>query len=338
LGIGRLKLRRLNLALQGGGAHGAFTWGVLDRLLEEAALEIDTISAASAGTVNAVALLSGLAEGGREVARQRLDAVWEAIGKAGLPDYVRLNPFFAGLMRVPGIVSPYAFNPLDINPLRSILAAHIDFERLRQKPPARLIISATDVSTGGARLFDETEVSVDVVLASASLPTLYRAVEIEGRHYWDGGFSANPDLIRLATRSRTPDTLLVLLNPMRAEGAAPRQAAGIAHHISRITFNQPLLRDLSEIEARRQAATGLRGWLANRSERRLSRHRFHILSADAYTAELAPETKLQPHWELLSHLKLSGRNDAEHWLSGDRDAPATHRLGLWPARRNRNAA
>ncbi|MEZ5923779.1 MAG: patatin-like phospholipase family protein [Hyphomicrobiaceae bacterium] len=335
---GEHRFGRLNLALQGGGAHGAFTWGVLDRLLEEAALEIDTISAASAGAVNAVAMLSGLAEGGKEAAKARLDQVWLAISKAGLPDYARLNPFFAGLMRVPGIVSPYAFNPLDLNPLRSILAKHIDFDRLRATPPARLIISATDIATGRARLFDETEIGIDVVLASASLPTLYRAVEIEGRYYWDGGFSANPDLLSLVARSTTGETLLVLLNPMAAEGAAPRQAADIAHHMSRITFNQPLLRDLGEIEARRQAATGLRGWLAGRAERRLARHRFHLISADAYTAELAPESKLQTHWELLSHLKAAGRKEAACWLGTDAAGDTTDALGLGSAKRNRTAA
>jgi NTE family protein len=325
------------LALQGGGAHGAFTWGVLDRLLEEPDLEIDTISAASAGAVNAVAMLSGLSDGGREAARAKLDAVWQAIAKAGLPDYIRLNPFLAGLARVPSLVSPYTFNPLDINPLRSILAAQIDFERLEASPPAGLIISATDVATGKARLFEEHEISVDVVLASAALPTLHRSVEIGGRHYWDGGFSANPDLVTLAARSACPNTLLVLLNPARVE-AVPRQVVEIANRVSSITFHQPLLRDLREIEVRRQSAKGWRGWLAPASERRLARHRFHALSADVYTADLAPESRLQPHWELLSHLKSAGRNEAGRWLEAPSAVSATDRLGLWPTMTNRTAA
>ena len=334
---GRQRPRRLNLALQGGGAHGAFTWGVLDRLLEAPGPTFDMISAASAGTVNAVAMLSGLADGGREVAREKLDTVWQAIAKAGLPDYIRLNPFFAGLAKVPSLVSPYTFNPLDINPLRSILTAHIDFERLRAAPPAGLIISATDVATGEARLFDEQELSVDVVLASAALPTLHRSVEIGGRHYWDGGFSANPDLLTLAARSGCADTLLVLLNPARVE-TVPRQAVEIAYRVSNITFHQPLLRDLRELGARRQAAKGWRGWLAPAAERRLVRHRFHVLAADAYTADLAPESRHQPHWELLSHLKAAGRMEAQRWLESPSEASATDQLGLWPATTNRTAA
>lgn len=333
----RMLPRRLNLALQGGGAHGAFTWGVLDRLLEEEALSIDMVSAASAGAVNAVAMLSGLAVGGREAGRVKLEAVWQAISKAGLPDYIRLNPFLAGLARVHGLVSPYTFNPLDINPLKNILAEHIDFDRLRAAPPARLIISATDVATGEARLFDEREVSIDVVLASASLPTLYRSVEIDGRAYWDGGFSANPDLVTLAARSETADTLLVLLNPVSVD-TVPRQAAEIAHHVSRITFNQPLLRDLRELEARKQSLKRLWRWLAPAEERRIARHRLHTLSADAYTAGLAPESRLQTHWELLSHLKAAGRTEADRWLDGGTEVTATRRLVPWPLNRIRRAA
>ena len=329
--------RRLNLALQGGGAHGAFTWGVLDRLLEEEALSIDTVSAASAGAVNAVAMLAGLAQGGREAAREKLGAVWQAISKAGLPDYIRLNPFFAGLARVPGLVSPYTFNPLDINPLRDILAAHVDFDLLRANPPARLIISATDVATGEARLFDERALSIDVVLASASLPTLYKAVEIDGRAYWDGGFSANPDLVTLVEQSETLDTLLVLLNPASVD-ATPRHAAEIAHHVSRITFNQPLLRDLRELEARKRGLRGPWRWLASAHDKRIARHRLHVLSADAYTAGLAPESRLQTHWELLSHLKSAGRTEADRWLDSALEGSATFRLGLWPSNRISRAA
>jgi NTE family protein len=325
------------LALQGGGAHGAFTWGVLDRLLEEPGLAIDMVSATSAGAVNAVAMLAGLASGGREGAREKLDAVWQAISKAGLPDVMRLNPFIAGLNRVSGFLSPYTFNPLDINPLRAILSEHIDFERLRADPPAGLIISATDVATGEARLFDGREITADMVLASASLPTLNRAVEIEGRHYWDGGFSANPELIQLVLRAKSRDTLLVLLNPKRVD-AVPKQVAEIAQHMNRITFNQPLLRDLREIEVRRQAAQGPRGWLAGPEDRKLARHRFHVVAADPYTAGLSPESRLQPHWELLSHLKSAGRTEADGWLDAENDAGATLRSDPWQRSGNRNAA
>ncbi|MFO1171043.1 MAG: patatin-like phospholipase family protein [Hyphomicrobiaceae bacterium] len=326
------------MALQGGGAHGAFTWGVLDRLLEEEGLALDTVSAASAGAVNAVAMLDGLADGGRETARAKLEAVWQAISKAGFPDVARLNPFLAGLARVPALVSPYTFNPLDINPLRSILAREIDFERLRARPPARLIISATDVATGKARLFRETEVTVDVVLASACLPSLYRAVEIEGRSYWDGGFSANPELISLILGSQAAETLLILLNPLEAT-EVPKRARDIADGVSRITFNQPVLRDLAEIESRRRAVgTGWRRWLAQPEERRLAAHALHTLSAAAHTSEMGPETKLQPGWELLSHLRSAGRAEAQSWLTGGTAAPTTNGLARWRTNENSRVA
>src|SRR5688572_32902032 len=191
----------LNLALEGGGAHGAFTWGVLDRLLQDATLDIAWISATSAGAVNAVALASGLIEDGRDGARAKLRAVWEAVAKAGVPDLVRLNPWLAGLSRsnalaqVASMFSPYELNPLGFDPLRKLLEAHIDFAALREHAGPELLIAATALSTGHARLFRRSEITVEAVLASACLPMLHHAVTIDGQAYWDGGFSANPDLV-----------------------------------------------------------------------------------------------------------------------------------------------
>ncbi|MEI9901580.1 MAG: patatin-like phospholipase family protein [Hyphomicrobium sp.] len=190
----------MNLALQGGGAHGAFTWGVLDRLLEDDELEINWVSATSAGAVNAVALASGLSEGGKSSARNKLRSVWEAVHKAGVPDLMRLNPWLYGLSRAPQLAqmaslwSPYEFNPLGFDPLRRLLAESIDFEKLRKDSPIELLIAATEVASGRARIFRRNEITVDAVLASACLPTLHHAVEIDGAAYWDGGFSANPDI------------------------------------------------------------------------------------------------------------------------------------------------
>ena len=166
---------RINLALQGGGAHGAFTWGVLDRLLEEDVLSFGWVSGTSAGAVNAVALASGLATGGREGARAKLREVWEGVHKAGVPDLLRLNPFLFGLTnsstfaQVAGLLSPYEFNPLGFDPLRNLLADTIDFESIRQKSPVELLIAATEVATGRSRLFRQSEMTVEAVLASASL-------------------------------------------------------------------------------------------------------------------------------------------------------------------------
>src|SRR5204863_6392064 len=198
---------RVNLALQGGRAHGAFTWGVLDRLLEDEELKICWVSATSAGAVNAVALASGLLGGDRRAARAKLRSVWEAVHKAGVPDLLRLNPFLFGLSRAPQLAhvaslwSPYEFNPLGFDPLRRLLTDAIDFAKLRESSPVELLIAATEVASGRARIFRGEEVTVDAVLASACLPALHHAVEIEGVAYWDGGFSANPDLRTVAMES-----------------------------------------------------------------------------------------------------------------------------------------
>ncbi|MFN3744274.1 MAG: patatin-like phospholipase family protein [Hyphomicrobiaceae bacterium] len=320
LGIGGKRQRTINLALQGGGVHGAFTWGVLDRLLEDdKALHFSWISATSAGAVNAAALASGLANGGREEARRSLRRVWEAVQEAGVPDLVRLNPFLRGLGRpsslapVAALFSPYEFNPLGFDPLRRILSEHIDFQGIRAYPDLELLVAATDVATGAKRLFRRPELSVEAVLASACLPTIHHAVEIEGRAYWDGGFSANPDLVTLADESPTGDTLLVLLNAFDQPGV-PRSAREIAGTVSRITFNQPLRRDIEQIEAAR--ATSELGWWgrARTPAQRLAKHRFHLVEAGHHTAFLPADSKIQPDRTIISRLFLAGHSEAGKWL------------------------
>jgi NTE family protein len=319
-GIGGKRQRAINLALQGGGVHGAFTWGVLDRLLEDDnALHFSWISATSAGAVNATALASGLAHGGREQARRTLRTVWEAVQEAGVPVLVRLNPFLRGLGRpsslapVAALLSPYEFNPLGFDPLRRILSEHIDFERIRAFSGIELLIAATDVATGAKRLFRRAELTVEAVLASACLPTIHHAVEIEGRAYWDGGFSANPDLVTLADESPAGDTLLVLLNAFDQPGV-PRSTREIAGTVSRITFNQPLRRDIEQIEAAR-AASDLGWWgRARTPAQRLARHRFHLVEAGHHTAILPADSKIQPDRTIISRLFLAGRSEAGKWL------------------------
>ena len=313
---------RLNLALQGGGAHGAFTWGALDRLLETATLVIDTISGTSAGAVNAVALASGYAAGGADEARARLSDVWNAIADGGRPEVGTLNPFAAGLRsmealaggsmaRFSGAFSPYEFNPLDFNPLRAILAEHIDFDAVRAGD-LKLAIAATDVETGLARVFETHEVTLDVILASACLPAMSRAVEIDGRHYWDGGFSANPDLLSFARIAETQDTLLILISPLTQAGL-PQTPQEIAGAVARMTFNQPLLRDLWLIDAVR-TSKGLKLRPAGQLER-LAKQRFHVIDAGPHTGALAPETKLIPERGLLEQLRDAGRAEGELWLA-----------------------
>jgi NTE family protein len=313
---------RINLALQGGGAHGAFTWGVLDRLLEEDDLEIGWVSGTSAGAVNAVALASGLADGGPEAARAKLRQVWRAVYDAGVPDFLRMNPFLYGLTRslalspVTSLMSPYEFNPLGFDPLRRLLEETIDFARIRSDAPLELLIAATEVATGRARLFRRSELSIEAVLASACLPTLHHAVEIDGVAYWDGGFSANPDLITLARESPLRDTVIVQIAPLATHGlpTGPRE---IAAHVNRLTFNAPLLRDVAIIETIREMSSGRfgarRGPLAS-----LARHRFHLIDAGRTTSALNPETKMKPDWGLLTYLHGAGRTEAHKWLDGHR--------------------
>jgi NTE family protein len=307
---------KINLALQGGGAHGAFTWGVLDRLLEEENLTFGWVSGTSAGAVNAVALAAGLIEGGREGARAKLRQVWEGVHKAGVPDLLRLNPFLSGLsnsatfQHVASMLSPYDFNPLGFDPLRALLAETIDFESIRAKSPVELLIAATEVATGRARLFRRSEMSVESVLASACLPTLHRTTVIDGIAYWDGGFSKNPDLVTLATESPVKDTLLVQINPlMRRE--LPKGAREIAGAVNRLTFNAPILRDVELILAVREAS---RGRFGTRGQSALARHRFHMIEAGRYTAALSDDSKLKPDLGLFTYLHSAGRTQTHKWI------------------------
>ncbi len=312
-GFGRARAKLINLALQGGGAHGAFTWGVLDRLLEDGRLRPAAVSGASAGAVNAVGLAAGLAEGGPEAARAKLAELWRAVA-----DKARLNPLgngsgataMADLMT--RVLSPYQFNPMDLNPLRDVLERLIDFDRLRRVPPVDLYIAATDVATGRARIFRNPEISAAAVLASACLPQLYRAVEIDGRHYWDGGYSANPPLMPLVRDARAGDTLVVQIE--RAdEPEVPRRAPDILGRLNRITFNGPLLAELAEIEHCRQLAEGAL-WPGG-ALRRIARHRLHLIGAGEHTSRLPAGSKLSPDWRLLQGLRDSGRAAVEDWLA-----------------------
>mgnify|MGYP002083690739 CR=1 FL=1 len=305
--------------MQGGGAHGAFTWGVLDRLLDEDDIDIGWVSATSAGAVNAVALASGLAEGDRDSARRTLRTVWNAVVEAGVPEFIRINPFLYGLTRsspftqMASLFSPYELNPLGFDPLRKLLESHIDFDRIRSDSPVELMLAATDVATGRARHFTRTEMTVECVLASACLPTLHHAVRIGGSAYWDGGFSANPDLVRLVEASDVGDTLLVQLNAL-TRASLPKSVAEITGHTNRLTFNAPLLRDIEIIDAVRQSFRGT--WFAPASpQRKLARHRFHMVDAGRYTAGLSADSKLKPDAGLFAYLHGAGRTEMHKWLS-----------------------
>lgn len=315
---------RLNLALQGGGAHGAFTWGVLDRLLEDEELEINWVSATSAGAVNAVAIASGLSEGGKTSARNKLRSVWEAVHKAGVPDMLRLNPFLYSLSRTPNFAqmaslwSPYEFNPLGFDPFRRLLSESIDFERLRNNSPIELLIAATEVASGRARIFRRNEITVEAVLASACLPTLHHAVEIDGVAYWDGGFSANPDIKTLAMESPVEDTLIIQLSSLVRQGL-PTGVRDISLHVNRLAFNAPLIREIELIETVRECWQGRIGGPRGRYAK-LATHRFHLIEAGRYTGALSPDSTMKPDWSLLSYLFSAGRDEAEKWLGRNRSS------------------
>jgi NTE family protein len=322
--------KRLNLALQGGGAHGAFTWGVLDRLLELNAYPLDAISGTSAGAVNAVALAAGYLESGPEGARRKLEEVWRAVNaahgyapgrrdldmdhaEAPQPDPSPAHMFLSAVSRV---LSPYEFNPLAIDPLRVILDDLIDFDALRRHAPVRLFINATDARTGRGRIFSGAEISLDVVLASACLPALRHAVHIGGRHYWDGGYSANPPILPLIEHAGAADTMIVRLTPGPA-AAVPTAARDIQGNVNRIMFSQPLRKEVELIETVRRMANGTSvqaGSPADALAIRLRDHRFHLLDGARYTSALHADSHLQPHWEVLTYLNQSGRTAMTNWL------------------------
>ncbi len=246
-------VKPINLALQGGGAHGAFTWGVLDQLLEDGRVEIEGISGASAGAVNAIMLADGLIRGGPDEARQRLADFWRAVSVDGhLPDLQRsvverLFPFvpreglWMGAMA--RMLSPYDVNPLNINPLKELIERFVDFEAVRRDQRLELFISATNVQTGDLRVFTRAEVSAEVVMASAALPLLFRAVEIDGVPYWDGGYSGNPAVIPFLRTTATEDALIVQINPQERR-KVPTRMREIMSRIDEISFNASLLSEL----------------------------------------------------------------------------------------------
>jgi NTE family protein len=305
---------RLNLALQGGGAHGAFTWGVLDRLLEEPRLTLAGISGTSAGALNAVALAAGWLAGGAPAARRSLDQLWREIAALA-----RFSPLRAGGMSqmaadfAAQLLSPYQLNPLGLNPLRQILERLVDFERLRRDRSLALFIAATDLRSARARIFRNVELSPDVVLASACLPQLHQAVAIDGEVYWDGGFVSNPPLLPLVEHCAPRDLLLVQINPEAVE-QLPTSARDIRDRISEIVFGHPLAAERALLAERARAARPPLTWLSRRA-RRLARHRLHVIDGGPVLARLDPASKIDPDWSRLVQLRDLGREAAASWLA-----------------------
>jgi NTE family protein len=312
----------LSLALQGGGAHGAFTWGVLDALLARGLGPVQAVSGTSAGAVNAVALAQGWMKGGPEGARDALERLWTAIGTqlpfewwtVGDGDQLGLAPAARALVQwTRHYLSPYQFNPFDLNPLRDLLQSQIDFERLRRHSPVQLFVAATHANSGRLRVFRNRELSVEAVLASACLPTLHHAVVIDGEPYWDGGYSANPALFPLIAEGKPADLLIVMLWPLERTHT-PRTAQEIQERALEIAFGAPFLREARLLgEAH---ALARRSWLPlGRLERRVRRIRFHLVDAHEQLAPLRTETRLIAHLPFLQRLRDLGRARAEGWLA-----------------------
>jgi len=309
------------LALQGGGSHGAFTWGVLDRLLEEDCLKIEAISGASAGAMNAVVLASGYLEGGRDAARTALARLWQSVAEIGRLAPLGSNPLAHllggelgdwlsgnGLQFLTRLASPYQLNPLDLNPLRSLLEELVDFDRLRRNRRIRLFVSATNVHTGSPRLFANRELSCDVLLASSCLPSLHRAVEIDGAHYWDGGFTANPAIFPLIRHAGCADIVTVHIDTQGHPGL-PVTGREISNRLERIMTNAPLLREIQTIADLRALADP--GSKFGRRLRGLALH--HILPPEDM-AQFETSSKLNVDGPFLARLRDIGRDTAENWL------------------------
>jgi NTE family protein len=315
----------VDLALQGGGAHGAFAWGVVDRLLEQPWLEIDGISGTSAGAMNAAVLIDGHATAGAEGARAALERFWRSVSEAARLSPLRRTPLdvllgrwtldyspaFIAMDLASRLFSPYDLNPGGSNPLREILAQSVDFERLAQAP-IKLFVTATNVRTGRGRVFRNAEISPDVLLASACLPTLFQAIEIDGEAYWDGGYSGNPTITPLVRECTSSDTIMVAINPIERPGT-PRTARDILNRLNEISFNAVTLKELRMIALLRRVAD------PGNSEGALwAKMRVHLI-ASPLMAELGYSSKLNAEWDFLRMLRDEGRRAADAFLRAHGD-------------------
>lgn len=330
---GRRRVRSVDLALQGGGAHGAFTWGVLDRLLEDERIEIAGISGTSAGAMNAVALADGLTRAGRGGARESLRRFWAAVAESA-----HIGPFDASAMGAlfgnwtlasspmhlyldlaSRLISPYQFNPFNLSPLRDILEREVDFDSVRACTRVRLFIAATQVRTGRLKIFHHEELSPEAVLASACLPLLFQAVEIDGEAYWDGGYMGNPSLLPLITDSDAQDLLLVQINPtLRDE--VPTRAQDILDRVNEITFNASLIKEMRTIALLKKLIRD-EGQPGHRYREPLFSQvdalRVHRIDAEAELSRLGPGSRLNTQWGFVSRLHRVGRDAADRWLQAN---------------------
>jgi NTE family protein len=325
--------RIINLALQGGGAHGAFTWGALDALLEDERIEFEGLCGTSAGAMNAVVLADGWLKNGRDGARESLARFWEDIAREGaLWSPVRPPPEALSWLGIDPTIgtaasyvlfeswtrlfSPYQFNPWNFNPLRGVLERCVDFDALRETRCHPLFVCATNVRSGKVKVFGNDEIGVDALLASACLPQLFKAVEIDGEAYWDGGYMGNPALYPLFYRTKSADIVVVHVNPIRRD-EVPKTPAAIANRVNEISFNSSLLREMRAIEFAGRLVEG--GWLKDEFKGRLRRMLMHSIRDDAAMSGLDFASKLSPDRGFLDGLREHGQRAAKAWLAAHFD-------------------
>ena len=322
----------INLALQGGGAHGAFTWGVLDRILESDRIEIAAISGTSAGAMNAVVLADGIMAGGKTGAREALGKFWRAVHEAAIWSPFQRTPLDMmtnswNLDHSPGylfsdiysrLMSPYQSNPLNWNPLRDLLIEQVDFERVRSCNKLKLFISATSVRNGQVKRFDRTRLTVDKVMASACLPHFFQAVEVDGEAYWDGGYAGNPILYPFAYHSDARDIVIVQINPLTCQ-KTPKTARDILNRVNEITFNASLLHELRAIDfvARLLDEGSL-------DPTRYRKMLLHMISDEKGFEPLNASSKLNTEWGFLKHLHSLGYAAASNFLRKQYDSIGDH--------------
>ncbi|MBM3491513.1 MAG: patatin-like phospholipase family protein [Alphaproteobacteria bacterium] len=320
--------RRVSLALQGGGSHGAFTWGVLDRLLEDRRLEFDCVSGTSAGAMNGAVLCSGHSTDGREGARAALRRFWQEVGEWGRWSPIQRTPYerLSGDWRIddsPGfmlfdglgrMLSPYQFNPMNINPLKLVLEKSIDFDALRYAAGIHLFVCATNVRNGKVKVWENRDISLPVLLASSCLPGLFQAVEVDGEHYWDGGYMGNPAIWPVVYESQSRDIVVVQINPIHRQ-ELPRTALEIQDRLNEITFNASLMREMRAIHFVNRLIEA--GKLDPREYRS---NRIHLIAADQSLTDLHASSKLNAEPDFLEHLFAIGRRTAEAWLERHFDA------------------
>ncbi len=319
--------KTISVALQGGGAHGAFAWGVLDRLLEEPGIAIEGVAGTSSGAMNAAVTAYGLSAGGNEGARAKLAEFWRAISETARyslvqPSWLDWSNGPGSLDHSPGYLlvdslsrffSPYELNPLNHNPLREVLRKVIDFDALRADRKVKLFTCAANVLTGRLRVFERHEQSVDTVLASACLPFLFQAVEVEGEHYWDGGYMGNPPIFPLIYNCESRDVVLVMVNPI-AISAVPKGARAIMDRINTLSFNSSLMREMRAINFVSRLLD--RGY---DDGGRLKKMLIHCIEAEEQMEKLGESSKLNASWDFLMYLRELGRARGEAFLDAHFD-------------------